>query len=74
MANSYRVEFTEIKPGNNPERQCDLVYGTVYDVRAYIGKYSAAGRVDWAAGIIVTEYTESDSTGRVLPLYTRPEA
>lgn len=60
---SYRVEYTEVKPGGHLDRQNDLVRGTLSDVRDYID----SRRVHGADPIVVAEFTESDSVGRLVP-------
>lgn len=58
---SYRIEYTEVKPGDPPVEQCDLVYGRRVDVLLYLAPrltYIVPGSVK------ITEYTMSDSYGR----------
>lgn len=60
---SYRVEYTEMKPGGYRDRQCDIVRGGLEDVRVYFDE-----RDIWAADpIVVVEHTQSDGLGRVVP-------
>ncbi len=60
---SYRVEYTEMKPGGTLERQCDRVIGGLEAVRSYFDAQSI-----WAADpITVREFTQSDSNGRDVP-------
>lgn len=60
---SYRVEYTEIKPGGAHDRQCDIVRGSLEDVRTYFDE-----RDIWAADpITVIEHTQSDGNGRTVP-------
>lgn len=60
---SYRVEYTSMKPGGARERECDLVRGTLDDVRDYFDECDI-----WAADpIVVVEHTESDGNGRIVP-------
>ena len=60
---SYRVQWTEMKPGGHRERQDDLVRGDLEDVRNYFDSHSVYGRDP----IVVIEHTESDGRGRVVP-------
>jgi hypothetical protein len=60
---SYRVEYTEVKPGGHRDRQCDIVRGDLEAVRAYFDDCDI-----WAADpIVVVEHTQSDGSGRVVP-------
>lgn len=60
---SYRVQYTEVVPGDHHYRQDESVRGTLADVRAYLDT-----RTVWAADpIIVTEHLQSDSAGRIVP-------
>jgi hypothetical protein len=60
---SYRVEYTEMKPGGARDRQCDIVRGSLDDVRAYFDARSIYG----LDPIVVVEHTQSDGNGRVVP-------
>lgn len=60
---SYRVQYTEIKPGGSHARQDVTVRGTLDDVRAEID----SRRVYALDPIIVTEHTKSDGIGRIVP-------
>ena len=60
---SYRVQYTEIKPGGSHARQDDRVRGALQDVRDYLDKY----RIYGLDPIVVTEFTASDSVGRIVP-------
>jgi hypothetical protein len=60
---SYRVEYTSMKPGGARERECDLVRGTLDDVRTYFDAQDI-----WAADpIVVVEHAQSDGHGRIVP-------
>jgi hypothetical protein len=60
---SYRIEYTEHKPGGYLERQCDRVVGDLETVRTYLDNQDV-----WAADpIVITEYTQSDGRGRIVP-------
>lgn len=59
---TYRVEYTQIKPGGHADRQCDLVRGNRSDVVIYLGK--VRGLV--AGSVAVTEHTKSDGDGTPL--------
>lgn len=60
---SYRVEYTEMKPGGARERQCHRVVGDLENVRTYLDSRSI-----WAADSIeIIEFVESDCRGRVVP-------
>lgn len=56
---SYRVEYTEVKPGGYEDRQCDLVVGDRRDVVIYLGKV----RQLVPGSVEVTEHTQSDGPG-----------
>lgn len=60
---SYRVQYTEIKPGGSHAQQDESVRGTLDDVRAYLDSRRVHGR----SPITVTEHLASDSVGRVVP-------
>lgn len=60
---SYRIEYTEIKPGGARDRQCESVRGDLDTVRTLIDSVAVYGRDP----IVVTEYRESDGAGRVVP-------
>lgn len=60
---SYRVQYTEIKPGGSHARQDVSVRGTLDDVRAEIDSRRVYGRDP----IVVTEFAQSDSAGRDVP-------
>lgn len=60
---SYRVQYTELKPGGHLVDQDERVTGTLEDVRNYLDSRPVAGHIAPA----VTEYTESDSVGRFVP-------
>lgn len=60
---SYRVQYTEVKPGGSHARQDVSVRGTLDDVRAEIDSHRVYGRDP----IIVTEFAQSDSAGRDVP-------
>lgn len=62
---SYRVEYTEIKPGGHRTRQCDRIVGTVQDVRDYLN--SGRIHVYGLDPIVITEHTKSDGIGRDVP-------
>lgn len=63
MTTSYRVQYTEIKPGGSRAQQDISVRGTLDDVRAEIDSHRVYGRDP----IIVTEHTQSDGIGRNVP-------
>lgn len=63
MTKSYRVQYTEIKPGGSHARQDVSVRGTLDDVRAEIDGHHVYGRDP----IVVTEHTQSDGRGRIVP-------
>jgi hypothetical protein len=60
---SYRVQYTEIKPGGSHAQQDVSVRGTLDDVRTEIDSHRVYGRDP----ITVTEFTASDSVGRIVP-------
>lgn len=60
---SYRVQYTEIKPGGSHARQDENVRGTLADVRDLIDSHHVFG----LDPIVITEFTTSDSCGRVVP-------
>lgn len=60
---SYRVQYTEIKPGGSHAQQDESVRGTLDDVRAYLDSRRVYGR----SPITVTEHLTSDSVGRIVP-------
>lgn len=60
---SYRVQYTEVKPGGHHARQDVRVVGTLDNVRAEIDGH----RVYAQDSIVVTEHTQSDGTGRDVP-------
>lgn len=59
--NSYRIEWTQIKPGGTEVRQCDLVRGTRSDVVEFLSSWRA-GRIK-SGTVAVTEHTTSDGIG-----------
>ena len=60
---SYRVQYTEIKPGGHLTDQDERVVGTLDDVRDLPDYRPVAGHI----APMVTEYTESDGIGRPVP-------
>lgn len=56
--NSYRVEWTEIKPGGTEVKQCDLVRGTRSDVVEFLSSWRA-GNIK-PGTVAVTECAQSD--------------
>lgn len=60
---SYRVQYTEIKPGGSHASQDESVRGTLQDVRDMIDSKHVYG----PDPIVVTEFKSSDSAGRVVP-------
>jgi hypothetical protein len=60
---SYRVQYTEVKPGGSHAKQDESVRGTLDDVRDYLDSRRVYGRDP----ITVTEFEASDSAGRVVP-------
>lgn len=60
---SYRVQFTEVKPGGNLCRQDVSVRGSLEDVRIMLDSTPVWGREP----ITVTEHLTSDSAGRIVP-------
>jgi hypothetical protein len=59
----YRVEYTEVKPGNYHDLQCDMIDGDLTTVRDYFD----ARHISAVAPILVIEQTKSDGYGRVVP-------
>jgi hypothetical protein len=57
--NTFRVEYTEVKPGGHEDRQSDLILGERRDVVIYLGK--VRGLVP--GSVEVTEHTQSDGLG-----------
>ena len=39
--NTYRIEYTEVKPGGHRDRQCDLVRGSRSDAVNYLAELTA---------------------------------
>lgn len=63
MTTKYTVQYTEMVPGGELYRQSDIVHGDLEAVRCYFDRQSI-----WAADpIVVTEHTQSDGLGRVVP-------
>lgn len=60
---SYRVRYIEIKPGGHRDWQDEAVRGTLEDVRNHLARYNV--EMDTVS---ITEYTQSDSTGRPVSL------
>lgn len=60
---SYRVQYTEIKPGGSHAQQDESVRGTLDDVRSMLDSKRVYGRDP----ITVTEFKTSDSIGRIVP-------
>jgi hypothetical protein len=60
---SYRVQYTERKPGGSLVDQDERITGTLDDVRDLLDYRPVAGHI----APMVTEYTESDSVGRIVP-------
>jgi len=60
---SYRVQYTEVKPGGSLAQQDESVRGTLEDVRNMLD----SKRVHGHSPITVTEYVASDSKGCVVP-------
>ena len=63
MTATYRIDYTEIKPGGTHVRQSDVVRGGLEDVRNYLD----ARRVAGLDPIVITEHTKSDGDGRIVP-------
>jgi hypothetical protein len=62
----FRVQYTSVKPGGAREREDDIVYAGDRGVLA-VGDYLDQHNV-WAADpIVVTEHTQSDGIGRIVP-------
>jgi len=60
----YRVDWTRMVPGGAHSRESSLVYGGLENVRDFLDKQEV-----WSRGlpIVVTEHTQSDGNGRVVP-------
>jgi hypothetical protein len=62
----YRIQYTEVVPGETHYRQDDIVYPGdrgVLSILDYLDKRSV-----WAADpIVVIEHTQSDGNGRIVP-------
>jgi hypothetical protein len=62
----YRVQYTEVVPGGAHYRQDDIVYPGdrgIFSINDYLDQ-----RHIWAADpIVVTEHTQSDGIGRIVP-------
>lgn len=63
MRARYRVQYTEMMPGGSRYRQDDLVIGDLEAVRDYLDARSI-----WSySPIVITEHTQSDGIGRIVP-------
>lgn len=58
----YRVEFTEVLPGERKLSRNDLVTGDITAVQDHLDRFS------WIIGsATVTEFVGSDAQGRIVP-------
>ena len=63
MNAKYRVQYTEMIPGGARYKQDDLVMGDLQTVRDYLDTRSI-----WSYDpITITEHTQSDGIGRIVP-------
>lgn len=61
--NGYRIDWTRFVPGGAHSRECSAVRGDLQTVRDYLDSQSVLA----ADPIIVTEHTQSDGQGRIVP-------
>jgi len=61
--NSYRIEWTQIKPGGTKVQQCDHIRGDRSDVVRFLSR--DAGRIV-PGSVNVTEHITSDGNGTSL--------
>ena len=59
----YRIQYTEVLPGGYHSRQDDLISGDLQSVRDYLDARRIYGRDP----IVITEHTQSDGNGRIVP-------
>lgn len=64
MTNVYRIEWTRYVPGGDHSRECSSVRGDMQTVRDYLDAQCVWGRGE---PIIITEHTQSDGVGRIVP-------
>lgn len=63
--NGYRIDWTRFVPGGNHERESSAIRGAdLSAVRDFLDSQDVYARGE---PIVVTEHTESDGIGRVVP-------
>jgi hypothetical protein len=65
-AAKYTIEYTEMIPGGDLYRQCDIVHAGDRGIAA-VGDYLDKRDVWGKDPIVVTEHTQSDGIGRIVP-------
>lgn len=61
--NGYRIDWTRFVPGGYHSQESSFVRGDLSTVREFLDDQMVLG----SAPIIVTEHTQSDGIGRVVP-------